>query len=265
MTEPEEYDYGELLVIQHAEHTGPAALTEVLDTRAGRRPWRLVDLGAGAPFPSLDRVRGIVVLGGPMGVRDREEHPWIDAEIAAIQEAQEHEIPLFGICLGVQLLGEALNGRVETRDLPEIGLIALTRTEAGSADPVFAGWPDGASALFLHDDEVVALPDGAEPMLEGSDGVAAWRSPDGVSYGAQFHPEVDAAQAAAWLAREDNRERFARVGVDPDDFVEETRRRERFLLAAGLSLVGRWIDAVVGRNDPDPVRGRRAGSASRRS
>lgn len=258
MTEPEDFDYGELLVVQHAAHTGPAALSEVLDTRAGRRPWRLVDLGAGAPFPSLDRTRGILVLGGPMGVRDRGEHPWIDGEIATLREAQDRGIPLFGICLGVQLLGEAFGGRVKPRDVPEIGFIPLTRTPAGSEDQVFAGWPDGAMAAFVHDDEVVELPEGAEPMLGGSEGVPAWRAADGMSYGVQFHPEVDAAQLAAWVEREGSRERFQRAGVDRDAFAEEARRRERFLLATGLSLVGRWIDAVVGRDDPDPVRGRRA-------
>lgn len=253
----EGFDYGELLVVQHAGHTGPSALTPVLDAR-DERPWRLVDLGAGAAFPELDDARGILVLGGPMGVADTDEHPWIEDEVEVLRDVRDRSIPVFGICLGVQLLGTALGGSVSRRGVPEIGFLPLTRTEAAQDDPVFAGWPDGAAAPFLHADEVVQLPDGAEPMLDGSDGVAAWRAADGVSYGVQFHPEVDAAQLATWADREDNRSRFEAAGVDPDAFAAEARRRDPFLKAVGLSLVGRWLDQVVGADDPDPARGRRA-------
>lgn len=257
-TAPEDsYDYGELLVIQHADHTGPAALTEVLDARGDQRPWRLVDLGAGAPFPPLDDTRGIIVLGGPMGIDDTDDHPWLADELELLRRAGDREIPVFGICLGVQLLGTALGGTVEERDVPEIGFLPLTRTEAGADDPVFAGWPDGATAVFVHADEVVRLPDAAEPMLQGSDGVPAWRAPDGRSYGVQFHPEVDAAQIAVWADRGSNRPRFEAAGVDPDAFAAKARRRDAHLRAVGLSLVGRWLDQVVAADDPDPKRGSR--------
>lgn len=252
------FDYGELLVIQHAGHTGPSALTTVLDARGDQRPWRLVDLGAGAAFPALDDARGILVLGGPMAVADTAEHAWIEDELAVIRHARDRSVPVFGICLGVQLLGAALGGDVARRDVPEIGFLPLTRTEAAQDDVVFAGWPDGATAAFVHEDEVVRLPDGAEPMLEGSDGVAAWRAADGITYGVQFHPEVDAGQLALWADRDENRPRFSAAGVDPDAFAAEARRRDRFLRAVGLSLVGRWLDQVVGADDPDPKRGRRA-------
>ncbi|MFN2557573.1 MAG: type 1 glutamine amidotransferase [Nitriliruptorales bacterium] len=261
MTEPDGYDYGELLVFQHAVQTGPSALTEVLDARAGRRPWRLVDLRGGAVVPSLDRSRGIVVLGGPMGAHDRDEHPWLEHEVEILTTAKDAGIPLFGICLGAQLLAVVFGGEVAPRETPEIAFVSLTRSEAGRSDPVFAGWPDGAATVFMHDDEIVSLPAGAREMLEGQDGAAAWRAPDGHSYGVQFHPEVEAAQVAAWSQRGDKQARFAAAGVDPAAFATEASRRSPFLRAVGLSLVGRWVDLVVGRDDPDPKRGRRARQA----
>ncbi len=254
MTDVAEFDYGELIVLQHAVRTGPSALTEVLDARAHQRPWRLVDVGAGAPPPDLERVRGAIVLGGPMGVPDRDEHPWMAAELELLTTLQQRGVPTFGICLGSQLLATALGGRVERRANPEVGYLPLTRTEDAADDPVFAGWPDGSAQLLLHEDEVVELPDGAVAMLDGSDGVAAWRTPREGSYGVQFHPEVDAAQVATWLADQQHRDHCEAVGVDPDALAEEARRRDRFHRAAGLSLIGRWIDAVVGADDPDPIR-----------
>jgi GMP synthase (glutamine-hydrolysing) len=254
MTTPEEFDYGELAVLQHAAHTGPSAATEVLDARAHQRPWRLVDVAAGAPPPALDRVRGVIVLGGPMGVPDRAEHAWMDAELELLATCYERGIPVLGVCLGSQLLATALGGRVERRATPEVGYLPLSRTEEAADDPVFAGWPDGSPQLFLHEDEVVALPDGSTAMLDGSDGVAAWRTPQPGSYGVQFHPEVDAAQVATWLAKEGHRAHCEAVGLDPDALTEEATRRDRFHRGVGLALIGRWVDAVVGAGDPDPIR-----------
>jgi GMP synthase (glutamine-hydrolysing) len=260
MTEPEPHSDRELLVVQHAPHTGPSALVETLDARATGLPWRLVDVAAGAAFPDLNRVAGILVLGGPMGVGDRAEHPWMEGELEAIRAATQQGIPVFGICLGVQMLAAALEGRVDKRPAPEIGFVPLTRTEAAEDDPVFAGWPDGSAVLFIHDDEVVEVPEGAETMLEGSEGVAAWRAPDGQSYGVQFHPEITAAQLAGWAGEEINRQRCAAAGVDLDELLAEAERRDAFHRAVGVSMVGRWLDRVVGAADPAAAPGRRGRS-----
>ncbi len=259
MSDEETYDYGELLVVQHGDQTGPSNLEAVFDARAGRRPWRTVRPDRGEPLPTdLARVRGVVVLGGFMGVRDRDELAWLDAEIGWVAETVAAGVPVFGICLGHQILGEALGGRVERRDAPEIGFFPLERTEGAGEDEIFAGWVDGAHALLIHDDQVVEFPDDAVPMLSGSDGIPAWRAGDGLSYGVQFHPETSFDLFREWAARDANLPRFELAGVSPDEMVAEFEKRRRFLRAAGLSLVGRWLDGVVGRDDPTPRRKKRA-------
>lgn len=236
---------GELVVLQHADATGPDQLVPMLEARASQRPWRLVALDR-EPVPDLgDDVRGILVLGGPMGVRDRDAFPWIDDELALLRTAVERDVPVFGICLGAQLLATATGGEVTRRDRAEVGILALDRTAEGREDAVFAGWPDGGAMVMSHQDQVAALPDGAVAMLEGSDGVPAWRLGDGRHYAVQFHPEVGADGVSAWAARDDLRAMYERAGVDPQALVEEVRRREPFLRSLGVSLVGRWLDGVV--------------------
>ena len=261
MAEADAFDFGELVVLQHAPNCDPAALAPVLDARAGRRTWRLIDIAGGGAYPDLERARGVLVLGGPMGVPDANEHPWMGGELALLRDAVDRGIPVFGICLGAQLLGAALGGRVERRQVPEIAFIPLRRTEAAADDTVFAGWPDGSRALMWHEDEVVELPEDAELMLSGSDGVAAWRAADGLSYGVQFHPEADAAHVAMWCESDSSLAAMGAAGVDAAELIEESLRRERFTLAVGLSLVGRWLDGVVGRDDPAPPRRTRAATA----
>lgn len=255
----EAYDYGELVVLQHGDTTGPGNLTGLLDERAQRRPWRRIRLGQDELLPRLDAdVRGLLVLGGLQSVTEVDEHVWMGPEIDLIASAIEDEIPVFGICLGAQLLATALGGAVTRRSEPEIALVALERTESAADDEVFAGWPDGTPMVFVHEDDVSRLPQGAEPMLQGSDGTPAWRASDGHSYGVQFHPEATPDQVASWVESEAGRAKCEAAGVDPAAFVEDVRRRERFLRANGVALVNRWIDGVVGAADPSPRKHRKA-------
>lgn len=234
----------EIVVLQHHPRTGPSAFHEVLEARTSVAPWRLVDLDAGDPLPDVDALAGLISLGGPMGVVDEEPPAWLDAELELLRAAVEAEVPVLGVCLGAQLLATALGGRVERRAVPEVGYVPLHRTEAASSEPVAAGWPDGTAALLLHQDEVTALPAGAEPVLTGTREPAAWRV--GSALGVQFHPETTAAQLEEWLAMEQLRGHVERGGVDPEQLLEEARRRERFTVPQGRALVGRFID--------DPVR-----------
>lgn len=251
MVKDEGYDYGEVVVLQHVEDCGPGGLAEILDGRSGRRPWHLADLGAGDPVPQLNgSVRGLILLGGRMGVADIDAFPWMRPEVELIRDAADAGVPVLGICLGAQLLAHALGGEVAPRDVPEIGFPPLSATEEGRDDPVFAGWPDGAAVTMIHDDEVVRLPDGAVPMAATPDGVGAWRASDGLSYGVQFHPEVTLEQFTAWCRLPGSRERFDRAGTDPDAVAEEAQRRAPFVRAAALGMLGRFVDQVVGRDDP---------------
>lgn len=245
---------GELLVLQHHDLTGPDELVPTLDGRAGFRPWRTARPDRDGVPPLTEDVRGVLCLGGPMGVADRQASPWIDDELELLRDAIDREIPVFGICLGAQLLATALGGEVARRDRPEIGVFPLDRTPDGAEDGIFAGWPDGGQVLLSHQDEVTTLPDGAEAMLEGSAGIPAWRAGDGRSYGVQFHPETGPELLASWTTHPDLAEMYRAAGVDTDELVADVRRRAAFLRATGVALVGRWLDGVVGAGDPPPRR-----------
>jgi GMP synthase (glutamine-hydrolysing) len=234
----------ELIVLVHTPAAGPAAFTAVLDARVTIAPWRTVVVPAGAPLPERpEEAAGILVLGGTQSAVGPELTTWMAAEVSLLADAVAAAVPVFGVCLGAQLLGRALGGEVTRRPVPEVGYLALHRTPAGGEHPVAAGWPDGAVTMFAHEDEVTALPPGAEPLLTGSDGVAAWSL--GSALAVQFHPEVDAECLSGWLDAGLISGLLERAGVDPVAFREEAERRERFTIPIGRAFLGRWLDGPV--------------------
>lgn len=233
----------ELLVLQHTAAAGPSCFVEVLDARRTIAPWRRIEVDAGDLPDDLSDIAGLVVMGGPMSAVEPQAFPWMPPELALLREAVEAEIPVLGVCLGAQLLAAAHGGRVEQRATPEIGYLPLTRTAEASGDPVFGGWQDGATPLFLHEDEVVQLPDGAVPMLKGSEGTPGWRL--GSAWAVQFHPEVDADQLQGWLTLDALTPLLERAGVDGEQLTEEARTRDRSIVPIGRALIGRFIDAAV--------------------
>jgi GMP synthase (glutamine-hydrolysing) len=54
----------------------------------------------------------VIVLGGPIGVYETEDYPFLTTEIALIEYRLSHDLPTLGICLGSQLMAKALGSRV---------------------------------------------------------------------------------------------------------------------------------------------------------
>lgn len=224
-----------LLVLRHGPLVGPDRLVESLDGRSEQLPWREHDLTEDPTVPSLDDVAGLLVLGGLMGVHD--DDSWLEDERQLLRDAVEAGVPVFGICLGAQQLGAALGGTVEALPATNIAQAALTRTGAGAEHEVLAGWPDGAPAVFHHDDAVTTLPEGATVLLEGAPGVhAAWCDESDTALAVQFHPEASAATVRSW---EEQR------GEVREDFMAEVEAADDFTRAAGAALVMRWVDTRV--------------------
>jgi GMP synthase (glutamine-hydrolysing) len=235
---------GTVVVLEHTRVAGVASFAATLDARAATLPWSALDVPAGVRLPALDdHVAGVLVMGGTMSATRPGAHDWMPAEIDWLQRVVAARIPVLGVCLGAQLLGQALGGRVERRDRPEVGYLPLHRTDAGRRDPVMAGWPDGAAGLLVHEDEVRTLPPDAVQLLSGSDGAAAWGS--GSALAVQFHPEVDARQLHRWAEVGLLAPLATRAGVDAQVLLDEADRRARFTRAQGRALLGRWLDGPV--------------------
>jgi GMP synthase-like glutamine amidotransferase len=138
-------------------------------------------------------------MGGPMDVWQHEQHPWLTPEIAAIREfVVELERPFLGVCLGHQLLAEALGGHVGPATVAEVGPCPVRLTPGHAEDPLLRGFPSPLTTFQWHGAEVKTLPADAVVLAE-TDACAIqafrWGS---CAYGFQFHAEITSETVDDW-------------------------------------------------------------------
>jgi GMP synthase-like glutamine amidotransferase len=135
------------------------------------------------------------------------------AEKAAIRHwVTDLERPYLGVCLGHQLLADALGGTVGLMDEPEIGVVTIALTPEGRADRVLGELPETLLGLQWHGAAVVEPPEGAV-VLAGNDHCAVQALRVGsCAWGVQFHVEVQASTIPKWARVPEYEEALTRTG-----------------------------------------------------
>ena len=110
--------------LQHVPFEGLGSMESCL--RAHQHTIACTQLWNGDPVPAPDTLDGLIVMGGPMGVHDEAEFPWLAQEKALIRSVIGQNKPVLGICLGAQLIATVLGAKVQKNDHREIGFFPLT-------------------------------------------------------------------------------------------------------------------------------------------
>lgn len=152
--------------------------------------------------PSLSTLKNkdidlLIVLGGPIGVYQEQEYPFIKHEISLLANRLKLDLPTLGICLGSQLMARALGAKVYPNHTKEIGWQPLQLTENGKNSCIQYLSSDYTSMFHWHGD-TFDLPNGAE-LLASTDHcknqIFTWGK-NGLAF--QCHPEITAPNLENW-------------------------------------------------------------------
>ncbi len=235
-----------ILVFQHIACEHPGVFRDFLAEDG--IAWQPVELDEGEPIPPLEDYAALWVMGGPMDVWEEADHPWLVPEKAAIRTAvADLKMPFFGLCLGHQLLADALGGKAGP-GTPEIGILDVRLTAAGRANPFTSGIDPHGRCLQWHGAEVQQAPPGAVVLAE-SDACAVQAMAIGeTAFSLQYHVELTPTTVSDWWAVPGYRAALERsLGADAFDtlkaeadanlprFTAEARRLyDNFMATTGL-------------------------------
>ena len=145
---------------------------------------------SGWKIPDLQSYDALIIMGGPMGVYDERDYPWLSAEKAHIRAAIDAGKPVLGICLGAQLIAAALGVKVSSMPNKEIGWFPVAITDEGAGHPILKGINYAMDVLHWHGDRF-EIPAGALHLMSS-------RACDNQAFvyddrvlGLQFHLEMD--------------------------------------------------------------------------
>ncbi len=230
-----------ILVFQHVAVEHPGIFRDFLADDGVS--WDAVELDAGAPIPSFDGYDALWVMGGPMDVWQEDAFPWLIPEKQAIRSWVDGGKPFLGICLGHQLLADALGGTVAVGTEPEIGVLPISLTGAGRRDPLFDGLPAEGTCFQWHGAAVQRLPEGARtPAKTEVCPVQSIRVGDR-AYGLQFHVEITDATVGEWGCIPEYASALDDVMGEGalDRLGEQTARHLPDLNAAARTLYGNFM------------------------
>ena len=234
-----------LLVFQHhpAEHVGQFAPM----FKADGISLHVVQLDRGDPIPDLEAFDGLWVLGGPMQIWEEDSHPWLVEEKAAIREAVSGQgMPYFGLCLGHQLLADALGGEVGPSAEPEVGILPIELNDMGAISPFLAGLPRNFTCTQGHGAEVKSAPPDASVLASSPLCAIQAMQVGSTAVSFQFHCELTVDMIEACLELPEYKADFeAMMGVEGIEafLVRSTANAQAFENDAAL-LYNNWKSTV---------------------
>lgn len=180
----------------------------------------------------------LVVLGGPIGVNDAPDYPFLKSELTFVEARLKAEKPLLGICLGSQLMATALGAKVQRIKSVEIGWSPLQLTEAGRDSPL----KHLTAPVFHWHGEGYEAPKGAVNLA-----TTALTPCQGFSWGRkalamQFHPEVTERGLEQWYVG--NTGELRELGLKPGELRRSAAAHAVAMQSQASALVKEWLAAV---------------------
>ena len=190
----------EVIVLQHINIEDPGFIKDLMIKEGVKLT--TIELDQGEKIPNdLTKFDAMFCMGGPMDTWMEKDYPWLIEEKKKIKEfVIELKKPYLGFCLGCQLLGEVVGGKVLKSNNPEIGMLNINFLENKKNDLLFNEFPDKITSLQWHSYEVKDLENNKDVTLLASSPETKYQifKYQKHAYGIQFHIEVKDTTVGEW-------------------------------------------------------------------
>ncbi len=194
-----------LLVLQNIEREGPGLFSKIAKEK-GFLP-EIYKLSLGHKLPEAKKEDLILIMGGPMSVRDinNEKYFWLREETEFIKRAIENQISIIGVCLGAQLIAHISGGKIEKlkdefnkENKPELGWSEISSIDKKSNENPSFTLKEPLKVLHWHADRIV-LPSQAELLASSARCNEQLFKIEEYVYGLQFHVETEGLMTDNWI------------------------------------------------------------------
>jgi GMP synthase-like glutamine amidotransferase len=189
-----------VIVLQHIKIEDPGYIKDLMI--ADGVNLTTIELDEGEKIPNdLSMFDAMLCMGGPMDTYMENEYPWLRDEKKKIKEfVVDLKKPYLGFCLGCQLLGEVIGGKVIKSKTAEIGIMDINFTKEKNNDILFSSFPENIKSLQWHSYEVDDLNENKDVKVLASSPVTKYQifKYQNHAYGIQFHIEIKDTTVNEW-------------------------------------------------------------------
>ena len=190
----------EIIVLQHIKVEDPGYIKDLM-LKDGVN-LTTIELDEGEKIPeNLSKFDAMFCMGGPMDTWMEDKYSWLIDEKQKIKNYVINlKKPYLGFCLGCQLLGEVVGGKVIKSAKPEIGMLDVDFSKQKENDLLFSSFPNKIKALQWHSYEVTNLEQNKDITLLASSSSTKYQifKYQNHAYGIQFHIEVKDTTVNDW-------------------------------------------------------------------
>ncbi len=189
-----------VIVLQHIKIEDPGYIKDLMIK--DKVNLTTIELDEGEKIPKdLNQFDAMFCMGGPMDTWMEQDYPWLKEEKKRIAEfVLNLKKPYLGFCLGCQLLGEVIGGKVVKSEPSEIGILDINFIQNGKNENIFSSFPKQIKSLQWHSYEVRNLENNKDVTLIASSDVTKYQifKYQNHAYGIQFHIEIKDTTVNEW-------------------------------------------------------------------
>ena len=189
-----------IIVLQHISIEDPGYIKDLM--LKDKVDITTIELDKGENIPNdLSKFDAMFCMGGPMDTYMENEYPWLIEEKKKINEFVINlKKPYLGFCLGCQLLGEVVGGKIIKSKPAEIGIMDINFSKKKYEDSLFSSFPNTIKSLQWHSYEVSALENNKDVTILASSPITKYQifKFKNHAYGIQFHIEIKDTTVNDW-------------------------------------------------------------------